>query len=183
MIDAWVHIWSSPESLEQMEARVGRLYPHARLRTVLDGQRIATLSEFYEHIERAVPLIRGFGHNLNALIDLFRTFGWGPHAGQQHYFLWYRPDDLLNTSPEDFRGVVDAIVGVSRELVCGEEADPTFDPDSEEDWIPTRLEIILAFGESEAADSAADSAKRLSEDWQDEFSSLEVPVERIDISP
>ncbi|TPV93441.1 MAG: barstar family protein [Myxococcales bacterium FL481] len=176
----WVHIWSSQEGFDETKTRVDRLCPNSKLRTALDGQDVGTLPQFYERIEQAVPLIRGLGRNLNALIDLFRTFGWGENAGGHHSFLWYHPEVLLQNSPQDFGNVLDSIVGVSKELVCGEETDPAFDPANSNDWIPTRLEIILAFRDPEAADGVAGMAKRLSDAWKDEFSSLDILVDRLD---
>ena len=178
MTKAWMHVLAVDASIEAIEGRLARAYPDAVLRQSLDGTRLTSIEDFYNAVEEAVPLIKGFGHNLNALIDLFRTFGWGNHAGKAHTFLWFRPEVLLRSAPREFHQILDIITGTTKELLVGEETDPEFDPDNAEDWVPTRVDVVLACRDTEAADQIASLATRLTDDWADEFHSLDVSVNR-----
>ena len=173
MMAPWVHVHGAGGDLHALETAALKISPDAQLRTVLDGSTVASLAQFYSAVERAVPLIEGFGRNLDALVDLFRTFGWGDHAGRSHTFLWYRPEVMLHAAPKDFGVVLDIIVAASKELLVGDEADPDFDPGDEDDWLATRLDVILVCDDEEAAARIAKMAARLSEDWLETFKSLE----------
>jgi len=160
-----------------LSERLHREFPGDGLRTVLDGRDIHSIDQFYSRIAESVPLVQGFGKNLDALLDLFRTFGWGNHAGGEHLFVWYRPEVMLRGAPDDFQKVMDIVVGGSKELLVGEEADPDFDPTDADDWLPTRLNLLFACDRPEDAERVAKIAANLSSFWEDEFHSLDVSVE------
>lgn len=143
----------------------------------MDGRGAHDLDEFYSGVEESVPLVEGVGHNLDALLDLFRTFGWGPHAGGEHVFVWYQPEVMLRSATADFRNVVDVIVGGAKELLVGEETNPDFDPTDANDWVPTRLDIVFACEREEEAQRVAKIAKTLSHFWEEDFHELDVCVE------
>jgi len=163
--------WSSLPGLIQGE------FPGDGLQAMLDGRNTRTIEDFYAGVGRAVPLIRGFGCNLDALVDLFRTFGWGSYAGQTHVFVWYRPEVMLECSPREFRNVLDIVVGVSKELFVGDEKNPEFDASDVDDWIPTRLNVVFVCRGEAGAGRIAKVARRLSVSWDSSFHSLDIPVE------
>ena len=173
--EPWIHVVLDRPGIEP---EVRRCLSPDGLFCVLDGRNIRGLDELYVEIERAVPLIRGFGRNLDALIDLVRTFGWGGggYAGKRHCLVWRRPDGFMVNSPDDFDVVLDILVGVSKELLVGEELDPTFDPTNGDDWIPTRLDIVVCPESRERVAEIASKASHLSDLWADEFRTLDVPV-------
>ena len=174
----WIHVYVGDESFEEMKRLFVEAFSTAKRKPVLNGESIHTLDDFYEAIVAELPLIAGFGYNLDALVDLISTVGWG-YDGEPHALLWYRPEVMLRSSYEDFREVVDIIAAVSKELLIGQEADPEFDPTDEEDWIPIRLDVVFACGDSQAADQIAEMANHLSESWSTFFFDLSVPVHRI----
>ncbi|WP_146660416.1 barstar family protein [Enhygromyxa salina] len=174
--EAWVHVIVGDVSWEHLAGTVQHRIAPNGLVALLDGRAISSISDFYSRIETSVPLIRGFGGNLDALVDLIRTFGWADHAGKQHVLVWYRPETMLIQAPDAFRKVLDVIVGVSKELLVGEELDPTFNPDDREDWISTRLELVFVMQDKASATRLVDILSRLSSDWADEFRTLDIPV-------
>lgn len=132
---------------------------------------------FYLAIEEAVPLISGFGRNKDALIDLLRTFGWGPHAGKSHCIIWRVPHEMMQVDPAAFDEITDIMVAVSKELLTGEDLDATFDPLDERDWVSTRLDLVFLVQTRGRAIDLARKLSTLSNDWADEFHSLDVPVD------
>lgn len=170
----WVHVALDRAGIE---SEIRRWLRPTGLFCLLDGSAIRGLDDFYVAIEQAVPLIEGFGRNLDALMDLIRTFGWGEHAGRSHCLIWRRPDVMMAASPSDFDIVSDILVGVSKGLLVGDELDPTFDPSNEEDWISTRLDLVFLPGSSDRINEIAKKVSHLSDGWADEFRVLDVPVE------
>lgn len=174
--EAWVHLIVGDVPWEHLTGMVQHRIKPNGLVALLDGRGIASISDFYSRIETSVPLIRGFGRNLDALVDLIRTFGWAEHAGKQHVLVWYRPEIMLAEAPDAFRQVLDAIVGVSKELLVGEELDPTFNPDDREDWVSTRLELVFVTQDEANVTRLVDMLSRLTGDWADDFRTLDIPV-------
>ncbi len=173
MTKPWIHVLPNHRDVVWEVRRC--LRPNG-LVGVLNGDRIRDLKSFYVEIDRAVPLISGFGRNLDALIDLIRTFGWYTYAGKRHCFIWKSPDGFMAGAPGDFATVLDILVGVSKELLVGEELNPTFDPTDVDNWIPTRLDVVICPDDEDRIREIAAMASRLSESWADEFRSLDVPV-------
>ena len=173
----WVHVaLDAPD----VESEIRRSLRPTGLFCVLDGGPIDGLDDFYCAIEQTVPLVRGFGRNLDALHDLFRTFGCGQHAGKSHCFIWRGPARLIAASSDDFDRVADIVVGASKELLVGDELDPTFDPSDEADWIPTRLDLVFLAESTDGCEQLVSKLSRLSEDWADQFKSLDI---RVDVLP
>lgn len=173
----WIHILYDVRSLHQLEDFVGTQFPKVALKPLIDGRETTSLARFYEEVFKAAPLVNQFGANPDALIDLIRTFGWGGYAGKQHVLSWFQPEAFLTREPLAFEMVLDIIVGVSKELLVGEELDPTFDPNDERDWVSTRLDVVFACNREVDAIAISELAQNLSDTWRDEFKSLEIPIE------
>lgn len=174
--EPWVYVLAPSPDFELLPAYLDQELPADGDRRILDGRGLRSTDEFYSRVEQTVPLITGFGRNLDGLVDLFRTFGMGPRAGLVHTFAWYRPEELLRHEPSTFQQIVDILVGVSKELLVGEEADPDFDPSNHLDWVSTRLNLVFACGDATSAEAVRGYAQKLGEFWADEFTSLDVPV-------
>lgn len=174
--EPWIHVLVGVADWGSLPNSLQRRYCPTGITAVLDGRMVKSLAEFYSEVERTVPLISGFGRNLNALLDLFRTFGWGRYAGENHVFAWYQPEHMLKCADEDFREVADVLVGASKELLVGEERDANAGGSDSEEWIPTRVELVFVTNEVDFARRIACILSRLSDDWADEFYSLDVPV-------
>ena len=173
MTKPWIHVLvNHPDVVREVRQC---LRPNG-LVAVVNGDKVCDLESFYVEIERAVPLIRGLGRNLDALVDLIQTFGWCDYAGKRHCLIWRSPDGFMSRAPRDFSTVLDILVGVSKELLVGDELDPTFDPTDTNDWIPTRLDVVICPDNEGHIREIAAKASRLSESWADEFRSLDVPV-------
>lgn len=174
--EAWVHVVVGDVPWEHLARTVQHRIAPTGLVALLDGRHVSSISDFYSRIETSVPLIRGFGRNLNALVDLIRTFGWAEYAGKRHVLVWYRPETMLAEAPDAFRQVLDVIVGVSKELLVGEERDSTFNPDDSEDWVSTRLDLVFVTRDKTNVTRLVGMLSRLSDDWADEFRTLDIPV-------
>lgn len=176
--NCWAHVFVGQDSSTDVLEKIPSRFDLKGMVTVLDGQEIRSLSEFYSAIPQAVPLLTGFGCNLNALDDLFSTFGTAELAGGSHAFVWLAPERMLAHAPEDFWTMADIIVGAAKQLLIGDEFDPSFDPTDEEDWIPTRLLVAFVCRDPKVAQKIAKRIACLCQYWWKEtFRSLEIDVE------
>lgn len=174
--EPWVHVIVGDMSCEEAEVVVANKFPVTGISCMLNGEQVGDMRSFYSAVIDAVPLINSCGRNLNALIDLFRTFGWGHYSGRVHTFIWYHPEVMKRFAAGDFGEVLDIIIGVSKELLVGEELDPNFDPFDEDDWVSTRLQVVFVCENISEANSILKMAKQLSDDWSEDFRSLSIPV-------
>ena len=180
-MSAWVHVITFDGVFASAKVEVDTLLSEKLLNHSLDGTNVKSVSEFFDAIEKAVPLISGFGKNENSLLDLFRTYGWGDYCGRKHTFMWYRPEVFLCSNPNEFSRVLDILVGVSKELLVGDELDSEFDSLNEADWVPTHLELVFVCGDKNASEEVKRLASVLSDDWADTFTELVIPIEEHDV--
>ncbi|SFT02278.1 barstar family protein [Marininema halotolerans] len=108
----------------------------------IDGSKTLSEKSFFKEFSNKMPLIKGFGHNMAAFMDLLRTCGYGSNSDFNHYILWDNAHLLYKNNPDFFYEVIDIMFGISKELVDCEKEKDKF-PLEFVDWEPTLLRCFI----------------------------------------